>query len=850
MPKSSRLFTREDQHPKSSVNGVSGLINGAGWGWADCSARFLRNRLRDKQAGEIAAISFLSGPPVAGAGATVEAEPRQRRTLRQSRSVLGVGRGSIRRGRQFAEVAYTSDGRWLILYRFPSLSRIREPVAVFEDDLPLNRFLNRELSWLEFNRRVLAHAESLDWPLLERAKFLAITGSNLDEFMMVRVGGLKMQYQRNPMVRDSAGMTVAEQLQAVSDNCHRMQADQYRILSESLEPMLADAGIRRIVLDGASQRARQVADQWFHNEVMAVLSPQTLTSERAFPLIQGLQLHLCVRLASVPAGPASEPNAEPSAAEQPWQFSVIPIGRALNRLVSLPMDKGYGFVLLEDLVAYYLAEFYPGREVVECVPFRITRNADVQLHEEAAPDLLMGMEEVLESRRESRCVRLEIGAQASEETASFLTKTLGIAPQDLFRTPGPLDLTYLFNLVSVEGFRSLRSEPWPAQGSPAIDPAESMFVNIANGDVMLVHPYERFDPVVRLIEEASVDADVLAIKQILYRTSRDSPIVAALRRAAERGKYVTAIVELKARFDEARNIEWAREMELSGVQVIYGVRGLKTHAKVCIIVRREPQGIVRYLHFGTGNYNEVTAGIYSDVSLLTCDDALGEDSTRFFNAVTGASQPGPMQYLASAPTTLRSKLLGLIEAETQRRREGQHAEIIAKINALVDTEVIDALYEASRAGVKVRLNVRGVCCLKPGIKGLSKNIQVVSIVDRFLEHARILYFAHGGDEQIFISSADWMPRNLDRRVELLVPVLRADHRKRLHATLLCYFRDNVNSWKLQPDGQYQRLHPSERQSPFQAQAVLYEQAMTARRKADQNNRSTFETHQPRATENS
>jgi len=727
---------------------------------------------------------------------------------------------------------------------------------VSETDLPPNRFLNRELSWLEFNQRVLAHSEDPELPLLERAKFLAITGANLDEFVMVRIGGLKMQYQRNPMVRDPAGLTIGEQLHAVSERCHMLQNDQYRILNDLLEPLLADAGIRRLSLENAGQKARQAADQWFQNEVLAVLSPQTLYHDRPFPMLQGLQLHLCVRLRAVngaiaPNLPPSETTADPQSPnpEEPqWQFSVIPLGRVLNRLVSLPTEKGYGFVTLEDLVIQHIDEFFPGREVIECVAFRITRNADVQLREEAAPDLMVGMEEVLESRRESRCVRLEIGAGASDEVVVFLTETLGVGSQELFRIPGPLDLTYLFNLVSLEGFRSLRSEPWPPQGSPAIEPAESMFTNIAAGDVMLIHPYERFDPIVRLLEEASVDPDVLAIKQVLYRTSRDSPIVAALQRAAERGKYVTAIVELKARFDEARNIEWAREMERAGVQVIYGVRGLKTHAKICIIVRREPQGIVRYMHFGTGNYNEVTAGIYGDVSLLTCDDALGEDATKFFNAVTGASQPGQMQYLAAAPTTLRSRLLGLIEAETQRRREGQKAAIIVKVNSLVDTDIIDALYEASRAGVKIKLNIRGVCCLKPGIKGLSKNIEVVSIVDRFLEHARVLYFEHGGDEQTFISSADWMPRNLDRRVELLVPILKSEHSKRLHSMLAAYFKDNVNSWKLLPDGTYERLKPSEKRPPFQAQAVLYERAVNAKRKSEQSNRTTFETHQPRASE--
>jgi polyphosphate kinase len=364
----------------------------------------------------------------------------------------------------------------------------------------------------------------------------------------------------------------------------------------------------------------------------------------------------------------------------------------------------------------------------------------------------------------------------------------------------------------------------------------------------MVHPYERFDPVVRLIEEAAVDPDVLAIKQVLYRTSRKSPIVAALMRAAEHGKYVSAIVELKARFDEARNIEWAREMEHAGVQVIYGIRGLKTHAKVCIIVRREPSGIVRYVHFGTGNYNEVTANLYSDVSLLTCDEELGMDATTFFNAVTGASQPLQMQHLAAAPTTLRKRLLDLIEGETQRCRQGQSAEIIAKLNALVDTEVIDALYRASQAGVTIRLNIRGVCCLRPGVPGLSESIEVISIVDRFLEHARVIYFRHGGDGELFISSADWMPRNLDRRVELLVPIIDQRCRRKLLTTAEVYFRDNHNTWKMLPSGQYQRLAAPEDEPATRAQQVLYDRARAAMGDAKQSRRTTFETHQPRQSD--
>ncbi len=734
-----------------------------------------------------------------------------------------------------------------------SLPRISYSTAFGLDFVPASdplpsRFFNRELSWLEFNQRVLEHAESPEQPLLERAKFLAITGSNLDEFFMVRVGGLKMQYQRNPMVRDPAGMTIGEQLHSVADRCHQLQQDQYRILNELLEPALAESGIRRISLETSGQRAREAADQWFQNEILAVLSPQTVHHDLPFPMLQGLQLHLCIRLESVPVTKEFGERRSNPAPEPAWQFAVIPLGRVINRLIALPIEKGYGFVLLEDLIKQNIADFFPGRNVLDCTPFRITRNADVQLREDAAPDLMIGMEEVLESRRQSRCIRLELSSDASDETVAFLTETLEITSQDLFRIDGPLDLTYLFQLVSIEGFRSLRSEPWPPQGSPSIEAAESMFTNIARGDCMLIHPYERFDPILRLIEEAAIDADVLAIKQVLYRTSRDSPIVEALKRAAERGKYVTAIVELKARFDEARNIEWAREMERAGVQVIYGVRGLKTHAKVCIIVRREPQGLVRYMHFGTGNYNEVTAGIYSDVSLLTCNEALGEDATRFFNSITGASQPKQMQYLAAAPTTLRSRLIGLIEAETQRCREGQEAEIICKLNALVDTDIINALYEASSAGVRVRLNIRGVCCLVPGVKGLSKTIEVVSIVDRFLEHSRVIYFKHGGDEQLFISSADWMPRNLDRRVELLIPVFRPELRKRLIATLHTYFKDNTHSWRLNASGSYERLAPTAKKPPVRAQAVLYHRAVNAQKRAEQSGHTTFETHQPRQTE--
>ena len=732
-----------------------------------------------------------------------------------------------------------------------------------DQPLPEDRFLNRELSWLAFNERVLDQVADPTLPLLERGKFLAISGSNLDEFFMVRVGGLKISAQRNAIISDPAGLTVSEQLAAVASRCHDMLDRQYALLRDELEPQLAAANIRRIELDDCSDRAREVAERRFSTDVSAVLSAQAINHDQPFPLLQGLGINLCIRMKANEGElrppkqvspnditrsdtPNSTPAPSPKRDGDNWQFAVIPLGRSLPRIIPVPSERGHDYILLEDLVAKYIEELLPNREIVECVAFRITRNADVQLQEDGAADLVDGMEDVLENRRLSSVIRMEYSASASDQTVAFLSETMQVTHRDLYPIDGPLDLGYLFALHGLEGFDGLRDSGWPPKSNPRIDPAENMFTTIANGDILLVHPYERFDPVVRLIEEAAVDPDVLAIKQVLYRTSRNSPVVAALMRAAEHGKHVTVIVELKARFDEARNIEWAREMEQAGVQVIYGIRGLKTHAKICVVVRRETEGIVRYMHFGTGNYNEATANIYSDISLFTCDDTLGADATTFFNAVTGASQPQQLQLLAAAPITLRRRVLDLIEAETQRCIQGQKAEILVKLNALVDTEVIDALYRASQAGVKVRLNIRGQCCLKPGVKGLSESIEVVSIVDRFLEHARIIYFRHGGDDELFISSADWMPRNLDRRVELFVPVIDQSCRTKLLQTLRTYFKDNSNAWWMKKDGSYKRSHAdADNKEVFRAQKVLYDRTVETVRKAKQSRRTTFETHEPK-----
>jgi polyphosphate kinase len=700
---------------------------------------------------------------------------------------------------------------------------------------PEPRYINRELSWLEFNQRVLDEAACTGNPALERLKFLAITGSNLDEFFMVRVGGLQQLAARRTGSPDPAGMTPEEQLVAISERTHRMAKGQYALLAE-IETLLDEAGLKRLRPEGLADRQARHLDEVFSSEVYGVLTPIAVHADEPFPPLPGLAMSVCVRL-----GPS------PEDAEKRPRFAVIPFGRTAPRFITLPAEGGYQYLLLEDAVRLHADRFFPGEAIAECVPFRITLNADLSLSEDQASDLLSHMREILDARKASNCARLEVAADVSDETLRFLTAKLEVEDRDVYRQPGPLDLAAFFRLADARGFDKLRNEPWPPQPSPQVEPTRGMFETVGRGDVLLYHPYESFEPVVRLIEEAAADPDVLAIKQTLYRTSRESPIVAALARAAENGKNVTAVVELKARFDEARNMTWAENLERAGVQVVYGVKGLKTHAKVCVIVRREPHGIQRYCHFGTGNYNETTARLYSDASLLTSDEDLCADAVAFFNAITGYSQPQTFRKLDAAPIGLRERLLELIEGETERSRQGQKARIDAKLNSLVDPEIIDALYAASRAGVKVRLNVRGICCLRPGVEGLSENIRVVSIIDRFLEHARVLYFRHGGDERVFLSSADWMPRNLDRRVELLVPVEAPPLRKRLLHVLSMYFKDNVKSRELRPDGTYQSLRPTARHPAFRSQEELYREAVEAVRAAELSRRTVFEPHLPEPT---
>ena len=702
-----------------------------------------------------------------------------------------------------------------------------------------DNYINREISWLQFNQRVLDQAIDAQVPLLERLKFLAITCSNLDEFYMVRVGGLQLQQQARVASTDPAGMTVGQQLEAIDQRSAEMVNRQYRCFLEELEPALAQHGIQRVRLADCSLRLREAAQRIFDDEVFAVLSPMAIDSAAEFPLLTSGALYVCVQIAS-------------NEHESGHRFCLIPLGRVLPRIRALPADHGFAYALLEDLVGCFVEGFFSGEKILATAAMRITRNADLSLQEDSAEDLLHGMKELLQQRKSADCVRLEVDKNAPAEMVKFLQECLRITDRETLKTPEPLDLSLLMHLSGIEGFDHLRYTPWTPQRFPSIDPSQTMFATMAEGDLLLNHPYESFEPVVRLIEEAADDPDVLAIKQTLYRTSRDSAIVRALRRAAEHGKYVTAIVELKARFDEARNIEWAQELEEGGVQVVYGVKNLKTHAKVCIIVRREPRGITRYLHFGTGNYNESTARLYSDISYFTCNNELGQDASAFFNAITGYSQPQQYRALEAAPIGLRKKLLSLIEAEIERKKHGQRASIMAKLNALVDPLLIEALYRASQAGVTVKLNIRGVCCLRPGVPGVSENISVVSIVDRLLEHARMIYFHHGGDQLAFISSADWMPRNLDRRVELLVPIQDTACRKRMVELMETYFQDEQNCWRLDQSGQYTRIGGSakDHDDRVRAQEKLYTSAVEALKLAEQKRRTIFEPHQPAANQHS
>ena len=690
-------------------------------------------------------------------------------------------------------------------------------------------FFNRELSWLAFNGRVLEEALDPSNAYLERLKFALIVSSNLDEFFMVRVAALKHAVDEGDTAPDSAGLTPSQQLAAIAQRAHEMIDRLHKGLTDEILPALATHGIRMLPVGDLDAGQRALLSRYFVDEVHPALTPLAIDASRPFPHLASLSLNLALLLS--PAGEGEPPR-----------LAVVQVPGRLPRLVRPSGADGNTYVFLEDVIRAELPRLFPGQTLLESTVFRIARDAEMELDDEGdTGNYLEVLEEELRKRRRSRTVRLEVAAGVSDVLLARLTERLGVQAEDVYRVAGPMDLRALAGLVELPSLEHIREAPW--KPVPVLEPAdiEDIFGVLDQRDVLIHQPYDSFDPVVQFVARAAEDPDVLAIKQTLYRTSGDSPIVQALARAADQGrKQVTVLVELMARFDEQSNIRWARELEESGAHVIYGIRGYKTHAKICLVVRRGRQGIRRYVHLGTGNYNERTARLYTDFGLMTADQDIGEDASAFFNALTGYSDPPRMKKLAMAPTTLRDRVLRLIERERRRAEEGQAAEIRAKMNSLVDEDVIRGLYEASRAGVKIRLNVRGICCLRPGLKGTSENIEVVSIVDRFLEHARVFYFRNGGDQEIYLASADWMPRNLDRRIELMFPVESKELQQKVMNALDSMFLDNVKSRWLQPDGSYRRRKPAKGEEPFRVQLHLYREAQRALERARAGAGVTFE----------
>lgn len=650
-------------------------------------------------------------------------------------------------------------------------------------------YLNRELSWLKFNERVLGEASIPVIPLLERLKFIAIACSNLDEFFMVRVGTLKNQQEESPDWLDAAGMSPAQQLSEIAKSTHKQVKQQYRLLKE-LRRKLESEQIVFFNAENLSPISAEWIRKYFESTIAPVLTPLAVDASHPFPFLSNRSLNLGVTLLDK----TGEAN-----------IAVIQVPSVLPRLLEIPIEKGKRcFVFLEDVIRLYCRKLFHGYKIKNIVPFRITRNADFLIDEEEADDLLLEVERSLRQRKRGRAVRLEIGAVDNKSLKKFLLAELRISEDDLYEIHGPLDLTCFNKFADIAGLDHLRQAPLQPQRPLDLLYRDNLFDAIRERDLLLHHPYESFRPVVEFVRQAAEDPDVLAIKQTLYRVSGNSPIVRALAQAAENGKQVTVVVEIMARFDEENNILWARRLEEAGCHVIYGLVGLKTHAKMCLVVRRENSGIRRYVHMGTGNYNDATARVYTDMGLFTANDQFGADASGFFNVLTGYSDPPVWNKISVAPLGLRDRIVELIDQEIQFAREGKPARIIAKMNSLVDKDIIAQLYEASAAGVRIDLIVRGICVLRPGLPGVSANILVRSIVGRFLEHSRIFYFNGGGEEKCFLSSADWMPRNLNSRVELFFPVETEVHRKRILGVLELLLTDNQKAYEMREDGSYRR----------------------------------------------
>lgn len=670
-------------------------------------------------------------------------------------------------------------------------------------------FYNRELSWLKFNLRVLKEAMVKDTPLLERLKFIAISASNLDEFFMVRVAGLWSNFDSGVEKRDASGMSVHEQLVAISQAAH----EQVRTQTKSLIALMAEMDavklhFRRV--KDLSELGKDWLEEYYREVVFPVLTPMAVDASRPFPFLANKTLNLAVELIK---------------ADGEHSMGLIQVPSVLNRIVEVEPEGKRTFVFLEDIIASHCHDLFKGCHILDMVSFRVTRDSDLDLEEDDSVDLMKEVEESLRKRKRGAAVRLEIFKTNNNRIKRFLEENLDVTEMEVYEINGPLDPTCFFKFIGMKGMWPWLYEPFVPQRPLELPDDSDLFAAIRENDILLHHPYESFDPVVKLVSDAADDPQVLAIKQTLYRVSGNSPIVAALARAAENGKQVTVLVELKARFDEENNILWARRLEKAGCHVIYGLVGLKTHAKIILIVRKEDNGIKRYLHLGTGNYNDSTAKLYTDLGLMTANDEFGSDASAFFNLLSGYSEPPVWNKLVMAPLGLREKIYALIDNEIAMVRSGREGHIIAKMNSLIDQPVIQKLYEASAAGVHIDLIVRGICGLRTGIEGISDNITVRSIVGRQLEHSRIFWFANGGEEQLYLSSADWMPRNLNDRVELFFPVETEEHIRRIKALLDLYLRDNVGAHMMQSNGTYRRVR--NKLEPVSAQSTLYEMAQLA-----------------------
>jgi polyphosphate kinase len=673
-------------------------------------------------------------------------------------------------------------------------------------------FINRETSWLGFNSRVLEEAQDPGNPLLERLRFYCIFHSNLDEFFMVRVASLQRLIEEDNNNPDPSGLTPRQQLEIVFARVRQFYEASFALYSTELIPALAKENIYIRALDQLKPAQKKYLDEHFDNEIYPVLTPIAADESRPFPWVPGLSSNLAVLLQ-----PERSKDAQP-------RMAVVQIPGKIPGLLRLPDNETIEMVWLDDVVRRRLSSLFPGYRVLEVAGFRLARDSELQLDDEARLDYIGILESELKKRQKAIPIRLEHEAM-SPEFLKRIQKLLDVADSALIPTKGPLDPKHLLSIVDMPGFERLHYPPQPPLLRSDFEQQRTIFDVLRERDILLFHPFDSFDPVVRFIQASAEDPDVLAIKQTLYRTSgKESPIVNALVRAAENGKQVTALVELTARFDEERNINWARDLEESGAHVLYGLANLKVHAKATLVVRRELSGICRYVHLGTGNYNEKTARSYTDFGLFTCTEDFGSDVSAFFNTITGYSEPPLFNRLVMAPIGMREKILSLIRREAERARSGQQSEILAKMNSLVDPKIIRELYAAGKAGVKIQLNVRGICCLLPGVPGLSDNIRIVSILDRYLEHSRAFIFHNGGDPEVFISSADWMPRNLDRRVELMFPLQQEDLKKRVIEVLRAQMADNQKARLLKPDGSYERVRPGRSES-LRVQEYLYSRSI-------------------------